>query len=115
MTITQDDAGLKTRHRAMWASGDYPKMVETFLLPLGPRLVDACGIGSNDRVLDVAAGTGNAVDPGRRARRARRRERPHARTARSRKAPARGRGARHRVGRLPTRNSCRSSRSRSTS
>ena len=29
----------------MWASGDYPRMVETFLLPLGPRLVAACGIG----------------------------------------------------------------------
>jgi SAM-dependent methyltransferase len=44
----------------MWASGDYPSMVETFLLPLGPRLVDACGIGQGMRVLDVAAGTGNA-------------------------------------------------------
>jgi SAM-dependent methyltransferase len=44
----------------MWASGDYPSMVETFLLPLGPRLVDACGIGSGMSVLDVAAGTGNA-------------------------------------------------------
>jgi SAM-dependent methyltransferase len=44
----------------MWASGDYPSMVETFLLPLGPRLVDACGIGDGMRVLDVAAGTGNA-------------------------------------------------------
>ncbi|HWJ50477.1 MAG TPA: hypothetical protein VNR42_05620, partial [Solirubrobacteraceae bacterium] len=33
---------LKARHRAMWASGDYPSMVETFLLPLGPRLVEAC-------------------------------------------------------------------------
>jgi SAM-dependent methyltransferase len=44
----------------MWASGDYPMMVETFLLPLGPRLVDACGIGPGMRVLDVAAGTGNA-------------------------------------------------------
>jgi len=29
---------LKSRHRAMWASGDYPSMVETFLLPLGPRI-----------------------------------------------------------------------------
>ena len=38
------DAELKARHRAMWASGDYPSMVETFLLPLGPRLVEACGI-----------------------------------------------------------------------
>jgi len=57
------DADLKTRHRAMWASGDYPSMVETFLLPLGPRLVDACGIAPGSRVLDVAAGTGNASIP----------------------------------------------------
>jgi SAM-dependent methyltransferase len=57
------DVELKARHRAMWASGDYPSMVETFLLPLGPRLVDACGIGSGMRVLDVAAGTGNASIP----------------------------------------------------
>ena len=54
------DSDLKGRHRAMWASGDYPLMVETFLLPLGPRLVDACGIGPDMRVLDVGAGTGNA-------------------------------------------------------
>jgi SAM-dependent methyltransferase len=47
----------------MWASGDYPSMVETFLLPLGPRLVEACEIGPGQRVLDVAAGTGNASIP----------------------------------------------------
>jgi ubiquinone/menaquinone biosynthesis C-methylase UbiE len=57
------DVELKTRHRAMWASGDYPSMVETFLLPLGPRLVEACQIGPGMRVLDVAAGTGNASIP----------------------------------------------------
>jgi SAM-dependent methyltransferase len=57
------DVELKARHRAMWASGDYPSMVETFLLPLGPRLVEACGIDSGMRVLDVAAGTGNASIP----------------------------------------------------
>jgi SAM-dependent methyltransferase len=57
------DAELKARHRAMWASGDYPSMVETFLLPLGPRLVEAAGIGRGQRVLDVAAGTGNASIP----------------------------------------------------
>ena len=57
------DAELKARHRKMWASGDYPSMVETFLLPLGPRLVEACGIGPGMRVLDVAAGTGNAAIP----------------------------------------------------
>jgi SAM-dependent methyltransferase len=54
---------LKARHRAMWASGDYASMVETFLLPLGPRLVDACEITPGMRILDVAAGTGNASIP----------------------------------------------------
>jgi SAM-dependent methyltransferase len=58
---------LKARHRAMWASGDYPSMVEAFLLPLGPRLVDACGIRPGMRVLDVAAGTGNASIPAAKA------------------------------------------------
>ena len=57
------DAELKARHRKMWASGDYPSMVESWLLPLGPRLVDACGIGPGLTVLDVAAGTGNASIP----------------------------------------------------
>jgi SAM-dependent methyltransferase len=60
---TAADTELKARHRAMWASGDYPSMVETFLLPLGPRLVEACGIGPGMAVLDVAAGTGNASLP----------------------------------------------------
>ena len=60
---TLEDTELKARHRAMWATGDYPAMVETFLLPLGPRLVEASGIGPGDRVLDVAAGTGNASLP----------------------------------------------------
>ncbi len=57
------DQELKQRHKVMWAAGDYPAMVETFLLPLGPRLVEACGIGPGVRVLDVAAGTGNAALP----------------------------------------------------
>jgi SAM-dependent methyltransferase len=62
-TEKNDDAQLKGKHRQMWASGDYPSMVETFLLPLGPRLVEAAGIGPGMRVLDVAAGTGNASLP----------------------------------------------------
>jgi ubiquinone/menaquinone biosynthesis C-methylase UbiE len=59
--VSVEDQELKQKHKAMWATGDYPVMVETFLLPLGPRLVDACGIGPGMRVLDVAAGTGNAA------------------------------------------------------
>jgi SAM-dependent methyltransferase len=63
MSAAVPDSELKARHRAMWASGDYPSMVETFLLPLGPRLVEACGVGAGMSVLDVAAGTGNASIP----------------------------------------------------
>jgi SAM-dependent methyltransferase len=67
MPSIKPDPELKARHRAMWGSGDYPSMVETFLLPLGPRLVEACGVGPGMRVLDVAAGTGNASLPAARA------------------------------------------------
>jgi SAM-dependent methyltransferase len=63
MSSSVSDSDLKARHRTMWASGDYAEMVDTFLLPLGPRLVEACGIGPGMRVLDVAAGTGNASIP----------------------------------------------------
>jgi SAM-dependent methyltransferase len=65
-TILNADAELKARHRKMWASGDYPTMVETFLTPLGPRLAEACRVGAGGgglRVLDVGAGTGNASIP----------------------------------------------------
>lgn len=62
-TTTMTDTDLKARHRAMWASGDYPGMVSTFLTPLGDVLVDALAIDAGERVLDVAAGTGNAALP----------------------------------------------------
>ncbi|WP_024794306.1 class I SAM-dependent methyltransferase [Tomitella biformata] len=54
---------LKQRQRAMWASGDYPAVADTLIPGLGQTLVDACGITSGQRVLDVAAGTGNASIP----------------------------------------------------
>jgi SAM-dependent methyltransferase len=64
---TTTDSELKARHRKMWASGDYATMVETFLTPLGPRLVEAAGIRPGMTVLDVAAGTGNASLPAAKA------------------------------------------------
>ncbi|MDP1849960.1 MAG: class I SAM-dependent methyltransferase [Solirubrobacteraceae bacterium] len=63
MSVQLADPELKTRHRAMWAAGDYPLMVETFLLPVGERLAAALDLGPGRRVLDVAAGTGNASIP----------------------------------------------------
>jgi ubiquinone/menaquinone biosynthesis C-methylase UbiE len=60
---TVDVQAVAAKHRAMWASGDYPKLAAELVAPLGPVLVEATGIGSGDRVLDVAAGTGNAAIP----------------------------------------------------
>lgn len=60
---TVDAQAVATKHRAMWASGDYPRLAAELVAPLGPVLVEATGIGSGDRVLDVAAGTGNAAIP----------------------------------------------------
>jgi SAM-dependent methyltransferase len=60
-TLTHADADLKARHRTMWAWGDYPRIVREIVAPLGPALVDAVGPDAGDRVLDVAAGTGNAA------------------------------------------------------
>ncbi len=57
------DRALKARHRAMWALGDYPAVVTDLVGPLGPRLVAAAGVRAGQRVLDVAAGSGNAAIP----------------------------------------------------
>src|SRR5215218_4135128 len=61
------DRALKTKHRAMWAMGDYPAVVTDLIHPLGPAIVAATGVSAGDRVLDVAAGTGNAAIPAARA------------------------------------------------
>lgn len=57
------DRQLKAKHRALWASGDYPAVAADLIPTLGTRLVEACGIGAGQRVLDVAAGSGNAAIP----------------------------------------------------
>ncbi len=67
MTTTTDSAeanrALKATHRAMWASGDYAAVAAEVIPGLGATLVDASGLAAGDRVLDVAAGTGNAAIP----------------------------------------------------
>ncbi|MGA9876427.1 MAG: class I SAM-dependent methyltransferase [Solirubrobacteraceae bacterium] len=57
------DRALKAKHRAMWALGDYPALAAEVIPDLGEVLVSACGVGSGERVLDVAAGSGNAAIP----------------------------------------------------
>jgi ubiquinone/menaquinone biosynthesis C-methylase UbiE len=67
MTLTHDqieaDRALKAKHRAMWALGDYPAVARDVVGDLGPVLVQASGVGPGERVLDVAAGSGNASIP----------------------------------------------------
>ncbi len=57
------DRELKAKHRALWASGDYPAVAAELIPSLGPELVRACGVRPGQRVLDVAAGSGNAAIP----------------------------------------------------
>jgi SAM-dependent methyltransferase len=47
--------------RQMWALGDYHAFATVTVWPLGQLLVDACGVAPGQRVLDVAAGTGNVA------------------------------------------------------
>ena len=61
MVLTLDP--VKTKHRAMWALGDYDRVATEVVGGLGPVLVEAAGVRAGERVLDVAAGSGNASLP----------------------------------------------------
>jgi SAM-dependent methyltransferase len=54
-----DFAAIKTRQKATWASGSYGKIGVTLQI-VGEQLCEAVDVGPGDRVLDVAAGNGNA-------------------------------------------------------
>ncbi len=60
--MSATDTTLKQRHRAMWASGDYPTIAH-IVAPVSEHLVRACGVREGQRVLDVAAGTGSSAIP----------------------------------------------------
>ena len=57
---TIDYTGIKSRQQAAWGSGDYA-VVGTTLQIVGEMLCEAIDLRSNQRVLDVAAGNGNAT------------------------------------------------------
>ena len=58
--FTVDFAKVKGRQQAAWSSGDYA-IVGTTLQIVGEMLCEAVDLRSNQRVLDVAAGNGNAT------------------------------------------------------
>jgi ubiquinone/menaquinone biosynthesis C-methylase UbiE len=55
-----DRAMIKNRQRTAWGSGDYA-VIGTTLQIVGETLCEAVDLRSNQRVLDVAAGNGNAT------------------------------------------------------
>ncbi|WP_425342737.1 class I SAM-dependent methyltransferase [Piscinibacter koreensis] len=55
-----DFAAVKARQKAAWASGDYA-VVGTTLQIVGETLCEAADLRAGQRVLDVAAGNGNAT------------------------------------------------------
>ncbi|MEO8668051.1 MAG: class I SAM-dependent methyltransferase [Bauldia sp.] len=57
---TPDLAAVKLRQQAAWGSGDYA-IIGTTLQIVGEMLCEAVDLHSNQRVLDVAAGNGNAT------------------------------------------------------
>jgi len=57
---TPDFDAIKQRQRATWASGDFA-VVGVTLQIVGEQLAEAADIHANERVLDVAAGNGNAT------------------------------------------------------
>ncbi|MGQ0699172.1 MAG: class I SAM-dependent methyltransferase [Panacagrimonas sp.] len=57
--VPPDLPGLKTRQQAAWSSGDYA-VVGTTLQIVGETLCEALDVRAGQRILDVAAGNGNA-------------------------------------------------------
>ena len=60
MLAEPDYAAIKQRQQAMWAAGDYA-VIGTTLQIVGERLCEAVDLRAGERVLDVAAGNGNAT------------------------------------------------------
>ncbi|HEY6086378.1 MAG TPA: methyltransferase domain-containing protein [Burkholderiaceae bacterium] len=55
-----DLAAIKQRQQASWASGDFAVIGTTFQI-VGENLVEAADVRAGEKVLDVAAGSGNAT------------------------------------------------------
>ena len=60
LPVAPDLIALKSRQQGAWASGDY-SVIGTTLQIVGEMLAEACDLRWDERVLDVAAGNGNAT------------------------------------------------------
>jgi SAM-dependent methyltransferase len=59
-TAAPDFAAIKTKQQGTWASGDYA-VIGTTLQIIGEQLCETVDVAAGERVLDVAAGNGNAT------------------------------------------------------
>ena len=59
-SLDDEFASIKQRQRATWASGDF-SVIGTTLQIVGEELAEAADVRAGERVLDVAAGNGNAT------------------------------------------------------
>jgi ubiquinone/menaquinone biosynthesis C-methylase UbiE len=57
----QSELDQKAATREAWARGDYHRFAKATVWEVGPVVVEACGIAPGQRVLDVAAGSGNVA------------------------------------------------------
>ncbi len=60
IAVAPDLAAVKTKQKAAWSSGDYA-VVGTTLQIVGENLCEAVDLRAGQRVLDIAAGNGNAT------------------------------------------------------
>ncbi len=99
MTTVEADRELKAKHRALWASGDYPAVAAELIPSLGPELVRAAGVRARRPGFGRSRRLRQRGHPGRRRGGHRDRERPHAGAVRSRASRRRQPRRRSRVGR----------------
>lgn len=60
VTPAVDYAAIKMKQNAAWAAGDYAKIGVTLQI-VGEELAESLNLGPDSKVLDVAAGNGNAT------------------------------------------------------
>src|SRR5258708_21634122 len=59
-SVQPDFAAIKAKQQATWASGDFA-VIGTTLQIVGETLAEAADVCAGERVLDIAAGNGNAT------------------------------------------------------
>jgi ubiquinone/menaquinone biosynthesis C-methylase UbiE len=60
MTLTSDLDAIKARQQQTWSSGDF-SVVASRIVYVSEQLAESCDLRAGSRVLDVAAGNGNAT------------------------------------------------------